>query len=279
MNTMRKLNLLYSFAILGLIFLSSCGEYNKLLKSKDYKMKYEYAQKYYLSEKYSKAQTLFEQVEPLYKGTKTGEEALYMLADCYYKKKDYMMASTYFTKYYTVYPRGQYTEKARFYSGYSLYKNVPDPRLDQTDTYKAMQELQLFREYFPNSAKKEDAERLLFELQDHLAEKALLNTRLYFNLGDYMGNNYQSAILTAQNALKDFPETKFKQEFSIIILRSKMAIAENSIKERQEDRYRDVVDEYYAFVNDYPGSDYEKEAIAIFNKASKKIKVDHKTED
>lgn len=275
---MRRLNPIF-YLITTIILLTSCGEYNKLIKSQDYKLKYDYAQKYYVAGKYSKAQALFEQIEPMYKGTKTGEEALYLLADCYYKRKDYMMASTYFTKYYTVYPRGQYTEKARFYSGYSLYKNIPDAKLDQSETYKAIQELQLFREYFPESPKKEEAENLLFELQDHLAYKSLLNARLYYNLGDYMGNNFLSAIITAQNALKEYPETRYKQEFSIIILRSKMAIAENSVKERQDERYREVVDEYYAFTNDYPESSYQKEATDIFNKANKRIKLEPKTED
>ena len=37
-------------------------------------------------------------------------------------------------------------------------------------------------------------------------------------------------------------------------------------------RYRDVVDEYYAFVNDYPESKYLKEAQKIFNDAENIVK-------
>lgn len=84
-----------------------------------------------------------------------------MLAMTYYNQGDYVTASHYFNTYYTTYPRGTYTELARFFSGKALYLDTPEPRLDQSSTYKAIQELQMFMEYFPTSSRKEIAQNMI----------------------------------------------------------------------------------------------------------------------
>ena len=131
--------------------LSSCGEYNKVLKSTDYEYKYEAAKSYFAKGQNSRAATILEELIPILKGTANGEESLYMLAMTYYNQGDFVTASHYFNTYYTTYPRGTYTELARFHSGKALFLDTPEPRLDQSSTYKAIQELQMFLEYFPAS--------------------------------------------------------------------------------------------------------------------------------
>ena len=42
-----------------------------------------------------------------------------------------------------------------------------------------------------------------------------------------------------------------------------------SVDEKKEERFRTVVDEYYAFINDYPNSENRKEADNIFKIADK----------
>ena len=115
--------------------LSSCGEYNKVLKSTDYEYKYEAAKSYFAKGQNSRAATILEELIPILKGTANGEESLYMLAMTYYNQGDFVTASHYFNTYYTTYPRGTYTELARFHSGKALYLDTPEPRLDQSSTY------------------------------------------------------------------------------------------------------------------------------------------------
>ena len=100
----------------------------------------------------------------------------------------------------------------------------------------------------------------------------MLNAQLYYNLGNYMGNNYQSAIITAQNALKEYPYTRYKETLSMLILKSKYQEAVQSIEERKPERFRDVIDEYYSFINDYPTGENAKEAQNIFKVANKYVK-------
>ena len=84
--------------------LSSCGEYNKVLKSTDYEYKYEAAKSYFAKGQNSRAATILEELIPILKGTANGEESLYMLAMTYYNQGDFVTASHYFNTYYTTYP-------------------------------------------------------------------------------------------------------------------------------------------------------------------------------
>jgi outer membrane protein assembly factor BamD len=113
---------------------------------------------------------------------------------------------------------------------------------------------------------------MIFELQDKLVLKDLLAAKLYYNLGNYMGNNFQSCVITAQNALKDYPYTKYREELSILVLKARYEMAVYSVEEKKTDRYRETVDEYYAFKNEFPESEYMKEANSIFEASNKIIK-------
>ena len=203
------------------VLLSSCGEYNKILKSTDYELKYSYAKKYFNAKQYSKSATLLDELVTIFKGTADDDASLYLLAQSYYGQKVYQTASQYFETYYTTYPKGEFTELSRFYSGYGLYLDSPDPRLDQSQTYKAIEQLQLYLEYYPQSERAEEAQNIMFELQEKLAYKELMATSLDFNLGTYMGNNFQSCVITAQNALKNYPYSKYREEFMFLIILAK----------------------------------------------------------
>lgn len=269
-------------ALLSAGVFSSCGEYNKVLKSQDYEYKYEAAKGYFAKGQNSRAATILEELVTILKGTGNGEESLYMLAMTYYNQGDYVSASHYFNTYYTTYPRGTYTELARFYSGKAMYLDTPEPRLDQSSTYKAINELQMFMEYFPGSSRKNIAQDMIFELQDKLVEKEYLSAKLYYDLGSYSGNasysstgnNYLAAIVTAQNVLKDYPYTKKREELSILILRAKYGMAKESVLEKKEERMRETIDEYYAFKNEFPESKYLSEVENIYKDVSKYVSED-----
>ena len=87
-----------------------------------------------------------------------------------------------------------------------------------------------------------------------------------------MGNNYESAIIVAKNAIKDYPYSKYKEQLEMLILKSLYQEAVQSVNEKKEDRFRDVIDEYYSFINDYPESENRKEADNIFKIASRYVK-------
>lgn len=253
------------------VLLTGCGEYQKAQKSTDPNYKLDFARRAFEQKKYVQASTILEDITLQLKGTDKAEEALYLLAMSNYENKDYANSGSYFKTYYTRYPKGKYAEMARFYCGYGYYLDSPEPQLDQTDTMKAIEELQSFLDYYPKSDKVSIAQNAIFELQDKLTLKELQNAQLYYNLGNYMGNNYESAVIVAKNAVKHYPYSRYKEDLELLILKARYQEAAQSVAEKQEDRYRVVVDEYYSFINNYPDSPNRSEADNIFKIASSHI--------
>lgn len=258
--------LLMSLISMGL---ASCGEYQKALKSTDYSYKFDYAKRAFENKKYTQAATLFQECSTVFKGSENAEEALYLLGLSHYENKDYFDSGSVFKTYYTRYPKGKYAELARFYAGYGYYLDSPEPQLDQTGTVQAIEELQGFLDYFPGSDKVSIAQNAIFELQDKLTLKQLQNAQLYYNLGSYLGNNFESAVIVAKNAIKNYPYSKYKEDLELLVLKARYQEASMSVDEKKADRFRDVIDEYYSFINNYPDSHNRQEAENIFKIASK----------
>lgn len=254
-----------------MLLVASCADYNRIVKTPDYLYKYEAAKQYYAQGQYNRAATVLNDIITTLKGTDQGEESLYLTALCNMKAKNYDAAATIFRKYYQTYPKGIYAEAARYNCGYSLYVNTPEPKLDQTATYEAVTEFQNFIETYPSSKYRAQAQDMIFKLQDKLVEKEYLSAKLYYDLGDYIGNgmngNYGACIVTAENAIKDYPYTTRREDFAILILRAKFALAQASVESKKEERYHNAVDEYYGFVTEYPESKYMKEAQKLFKSA------------
>ncbi len=262
-----------------LLLLSGCSEYSAVLKSSDYEYKYEAAKALYADGHCRQAAEIFVTLIGTLRGTQYGEECLYMTAESNLRASDYETAAIYFKRYYQSYPNGRYAEMARYNCGYSLYRQTVDVRLDQTTTMEAIKEFQNFLDYVPNTNLKQQTQHIIFELQDKLVQKEYLAAKLYFDLGDYGGtmayggNNYEACVVTAQNALKDYPyaSATLREDLSILSLRAKHLLATQSIEEKAVGRYRDVIDEYYAFTNDFPESKFIGEANRIFSDAEKAI--------
>ncbi|HMM03648.1 MAG: outer membrane protein assembly factor BamD [Dysgonomonas sp.] len=253
------------------LLLASCGEYNKILKSRDAELKYTYAKKYFDEKKYGRTTTLLDEILSTYTGSSKEQEILFLMAQAYFYDKDYTTATQYYTRYYNKFPKGDYTELARFNAAYGLYLDSPDARLDQTSTIKGIQEFQSFLEYFPQSEKAPEAQDLMFKLQEKLSYKEFLAARLYFNLGLYMGNNYEACIVTSREALKNYPFSEFSEEFQILIVRSRYELAYYSIEEKKPTRYRELMDEHFNYKNMFPSGKYLKESERYYRQALKAL--------
>ena len=263
------------------VFLTGCaGEFNKVFKSSDYDYRYEYAKQCFAEGKFNRAEILLQDLITLKKGTDEAEEALYMLAMSQYMNRDFESAASTFKKYFSSYPKGFYAEQAMFYVGQSLYESAPEPRLDQTPTIGAINAYQQFMDFYPESELRSKAQERLFDLQDKLVMKELLSAQLYYNLGGYFGNinsnsesNYNSSIIVAQNALKTYPYSTHREEFAVLIMKSKFELAQNSSADKKLERYQDAEDECYGFLNEYPESK-DKELAEKYIEKCKKITKD-----
>jgi outer membrane protein assembly factor BamD len=247
----------------------SCSEYQKLLKTADYELKFDKAIEYYNKKKYIQSQTLLDDISSYYKGTERSQEVLYYLAKSYFGQKDYSSCSEYFKTYMRTFAKGRYAPEAKYMIGHCYFLDSPDARLDQTVTLHGIGALQDFIDMYPEDERVPVAVTELDELNNKLAYKELVNSKLYYNLGNYLGNNYLSAVVTAQNALRQYPATTYREELSFLILQAKHAQALNSVDEKRTERYQDTVDEYYSFVNEFPDGKNKSAADKIFKESNK----------
>ncbi|MGI6231879.1 MAG: outer membrane protein assembly factor BamD [Prevotella sp.] len=260
----------------GLLFSSCAHEFNQVYKSQDQQYKYEYAKECFASGKYTRATTLLQELIIQEKGRKAEQESLYMLAMSEYCNRDYSTAAEAFKKYVKSYPRGVYAEEATYYIGQSLYMSAPEPRLDQTETVNAIAAFQDYLDIYPDGKMKAKAQQKLIDLQDKLVLKELYSAQLYYNLGSYFGNcgndggnNYEACIVTAQNALKDYPYSSKREDFAVLIMKSKYELAQQSVESKRVERYQDAEDECYGFINEYPDSKERKNAEEYIEKCKK----------
>lgn len=276
--------------ILGSIFLvglmASCAtEYTSIYKTGNQNYKYEYAKECFLRGKYVDAISLLQDLVIYEKGTENAQESLLMLAMAQYHSKDYSSAAQTFKKYVQVYPQGVYADLASFYVGQSLYMSTPEPRLDQSQTVAAIQAFQEYLDAYPDAKRKEETQQRLFDLQDKLVLKELKTAQLYYDLGPYFGNstmggnNYEACIVTAQNALKDFPYSKQREEFAVLIMKSKFELAQQSVESKRYERFQDAQDECYGFINEYPDSKERATAERYIAKCKEVIAKAPKEED
>ncbi|MBP7767558.1 MAG: outer membrane protein assembly factor BamD [Prevotella sp.] len=263
-------------ALTTILLLSSCAqEFNTVYKSQDFRYKYEYAKECFANGKYTRASSLLQELIVQQKGTQDAQESLYMLGMSEFMNRDYETASETFKRYVKSYPRGVYAELAEFYAGEALYMSTPEPRLDQSQTVQAIAAYQEYLDLYLDAKYKDKAQKRLFALQDKLVDKELRSAQLYYDLGSYFGNcgrgenNYTACIVTAQNAIKDYPYTDKREDFALLIMKSKFELAQQSVDAKKLERFQDAEDECYGFINEYPDSKERKRAEDYIEKCKK----------
>ena len=229
--------------------LTGCSGFNKLLKSNDVEAKYAEAMRLYRTEKYAKAFTLFDNVLPALIGTSREDSINFLMGKISYLTKDYVSASMLMDEYRNKYTRSPFTPEAEYIYGMSFYHMSLPPEKDQTDTRKALSSFHEFMARHPEDPRNEEMAQLIDELMRKLYYKSYMNASLYYKLG-----HYQSAVTALRAALKEFPETPYRQEIMFAICKSWYSYAKNSVYARQLDRYLKMIDAYYNFKSAYPDS-------------------------
>lgn len=238
--------------VLVLLFAgTSCSKYQKLLKSTDSELKLQKAIEYYEDEDYHRAIGLFTDVIPVYRGTQRAEEINYYYAMAHYKIRDYVMASHYFRTFTQAYPMNEHAEEFLFLAAYCKYLDSPRSSLDQTTSEEAISEFQIFINRFPASPRVEEANRLIDELREKQERKVFEQAKLYFDLTDYV-----AAVTTYNVLLRDYPDTQYREEALFNIVLASYEYASQSIPEKQEERYHEVIAAHQRLEKFFPESEY-----------------------
>jgi len=263
---MNKIKLL-STTIIAIAVLAGCSGYEKILKSKDNELKYSKALTYYNKGDFYRASLLLEQILPIYRGTNRADTVNFYYAYSQYGQGDYLLASSYFDGFRKNYPKSIFTEQSEYLYAYCFYLTSPRAELDQENSILAIEAFQEFISKYPTSVKSGDAKRLIDELFNKLEEKAYKSAWLYYHT-----ENYKAAIVALENSLKEYPNSKHREEQMFLILRSAFLYAENSIAAKQKERYQATEDFYFNFLAEYPNSLQIAEAQKMHEKSLKILK-------
>ena len=253
-------------ALFGLVALSSCNDFNRMVKSTDNDMKYEVAMDYYDRGDYNHALQLFDLLQASFRNTPKGENITYRTALCYYEQGDYEIASYYFRKFSQTYSFSRDAEKADYMNAYCNYLLSPEPSLDQTNTHSAIKQLKSFTEKYPKSDSLDRANQLIANLYNKLEEKDYNICRLFYKM-----ENYSAAITSFENLLKNYPNTMHREEILFDMAKTYYDYAENSVPEKQRERFEACVEQCNALTYLYPQSTHLSEVENIASKARKKL--------
>ena len=250
--------------IVFLLLLSSCSDYNKVVKSTDYEFKYKKALEYYEDGEYVRSSTLLKELLNIYRGTSRADKVYYYYAKSQLGMNDNLMAGHYFKTLVKEFPRSEFAEESQFMVGQCFYLDSPSVRLDQQVSQQAIDALQLFINLYPGSTRVEEANRLIIELRDKLVYKSYLSGKLYYDL-----KNYKAAVVALSSSLKDFPDTRYREELMFMLLKAKYLLATKSVEEKKRERLSSALDEYFTFVDEYPESKHRKEAERYYSTTAK----------
>lgn len=247
----------------------SCSEYYRLTKEKSTATNEEKkvaAVAYYEKGDYIKAITLLEDIIPFYKLTTEGEKLYFIYCLANYELKDYYLSGYYFKRFIRQYPTSKNAEEALFLSSLCSVQNSPDYKLDQTETYNALDQLQIFIDQYPNSSRIDTCNKIMDGLRAKLELKQYEHARLY-----YQTQNYKSAVVALNQTLQIYPESKYKEEIYYLLVKSNFELATNSIESKKLDRLNDTLKSYRTFVAAFPESSKLNELKSIKKLTEKSI--------
>ncbi len=258
MTKIRKILLLSVFS-LGLL---SCSDYANLLKGRDYEKQYQEALKYYEAGKNARATNLLLNVNRIYGSTERADTIRFYLSNLLYRDNDFEQASQFYDSFRKNYGRSPFISEAEFMYAMSFYQLSPNSERDQTYSLKAISAFNEFIYRYPNDPRVPEAKEKIDELQRRIYQKEFEVGQTYYNIG-----NYVSAITSFKNILKRHPDIPYREEIRYTMLKAYYNYARKSVKEKQRERFLNVVDAYYSLVSEFPDTQYKRVATRMFNSA------------
>ena len=244
----------------------SCGNFRAIEKSEDWRVKYEAALEYYEDKDYFRASTLFEQILPIVRGMPEGEKVQFYYAYSQYYQRLYDLAAHHFKVFYETYGRSEFAQEAVYMYAYSLYAASPAFNLDQTNSLEALMAMQVFINRYPNSEFVEDAAKVIDDVQVRLERKGYENAKQYYRM-----QKYNAAVVSFQSFSDNFPDSEYNEEISYLKFMAQYKYALNSIPSRQLERFREANKYYEQFVDQYPNSEYIRQAEKTYVDSLEKI--------
>ena len=247
-------NIVYIF-LMTLVF-SSCSEFQKALKSEDTATKFQLGTELFDAGKYNKANRLFSQIVPSYRGKPQAEKLMYMYSMSYYYMNDYHLSGYQLERFESSYPKSEKAEESLFLSAKSYYMLSPIYSKEQKETKEAIEKLQLFINKYPDSQYLPEANALIKELDYKLEKKAFEIAKQYSTIAYFEAADYEAAIKAFDNFLLEYPGTSFREQAMYYRLETAQKLALNSVEYKKEERLSTALGYFNTFKKYFPESQF-----------------------
>jgi outer membrane protein assembly factor BamD len=264
-KTMKRFQI-FIFIFTGLIMLTACSGYNRIVKGDDYTKKFEFANELYAKKQFLRSVTLYEQIYQRMPKTGEGELAYYRIGKAYFEEKDFTMGGYYLTSFTQRFPFSPKAADAQFSAAICAVNNSPDYTNDQNDTDVAINALQTFINTYPTSELVDSCNRIMDQMRLKLELKDFESVRLYAKT-----ENFRAAVVSAQSFLDNFPLSKFKEEAVYLLVKNSYLLTINSIENKKMERIEQTIERYRTFVTEFPNSKFKNELTQINDKMNKEL--------
>jgi outer membrane protein assembly factor BamD len=252
--------LLWGAGFLGTgTLVTGCGEFNRALKSDSLEYKVEVAERYYAKPDYDRALPLLEELVALTRGTGRSERVNYLHAKTIYGMNDFILGGYYLDNFSRTFPTSEWAEECTFLSAMCYYRNSPEWELDQTDTEAAIDQLQLFLAYYPQTSLKDSCNTLIDQLRSKLERKDFENAKQYFRL-----RNYESASTALKNFARKWPNSRFREEALFTVLQADHDLVAQSVESKKLARADEGIRSFNNFADAFPDSERMVEARRLY---------------
>ena len=258
-------------ALAALLLAPSCKtQYDAVLYGNDTEAKYKMAFDMFNAKKFARAAELFESLQMPTRGTAREDTVQFYWGLSNYRYGDYITAESNLNQFINTFPLSPFYEEARYLRLDCLYRGTYRYELDQTPTYRALTEMNIFQIERPDSQYHDNVAKMMDDLNDRLELKAYKSAWLYYHMEDY-----QAAHYALKNVLKDNADNRYREDVLYYTAMAAYKYAFNSVAAKQRERYLVFVDDYFNLISEYPESKYAKELGNLYQKVQKYLKQDN----
>ncbi len=166
-------------------FMVSCGGPYKTITVNQPSRKLEIADDLFANGNYDDAALEYKDYLAIFAGDERCDYAQFNLAECYRMNEEYPLAAVEYRVLINDYGYSEYVDDAFFIEGLCFFKQSSRIEKDQTKTFEAKSRIARFLRLFPNSPRREEAQKLLEEINSKLAKKKFMSAKMYYSLKHY----------------------------------------------------------------------------------------------
>jgi outer membrane protein assembly factor BamD len=240
----------------------ACDSYNKILKNPNLNFKFQKAREFYLQGEYFKAQPLLEELVSAYRGSDLSEGIYYYYAYCDFQMGAYQTAAYHFKQFNQLFPSSPKGEEMDFMYAYCMFMDSPGSNLDQTNSIRAIEGLQLFVNKYPASPRLEQCNRMIEGLRNKMRIKAFESAMLFYRMEDY-----RASAVTLQHLLVEYPDLEEREKIRWLVVDSFYKLASNSVESKKAARFESVLEAHQALSEEFPRSSYLPQSQALAEQA------------